>query len=192
MSDAAHQPAAAQWRSRVGTDSAVVNEAALGVGRFAPLASAAHREAINPHTDQDRDSDHEDQRAVPAVDDPVDLDVAQVDERKCEPPNPPRMRPAINRARSRRGADGARTQRSPPPAGRNSARQCRAGARATARRGPAGGRAAGTEEAINARARSGASSHQAPRVAHRSVTRWAARTSYCPRGSSSSIRRARS
>src|SRR5690348_4770177 len=106
MSDAAHQPAAAQWRSRVGTDWAVVNEAPLGVGRFAPLASATHRYPINPHTDQDRDGDHEDQRAVPAADDPVDLDVAQVDERKCEPP--PRMRPATNRARSRRGADGVR------------------------------------------------------------------------------------
>ena len=42
---------------------------------------------------------------MPAADDPVDLDVAQVDERKCQP-HPPRIRPAINRARSRRGADG--------------------------------------------------------------------------------------
>ena len=39
---------------------------ALGVGRLAPLANAAHRYAIDPNADQDRDCDHEDQRAVRA------------------------------------------------------------------------------------------------------------------------------
>ena len=57
----------------------------LGVGRLAPLARAAHHYAIDPGTDQDRESDDEDERTVRAPDDPVDLDVAQIDECECEP-----------------------------------------------------------------------------------------------------------
>ena len=57
---------------------------ALAVGWLA-LPRPAHQNAVESHTDQDRDNDHEDQRAVGATDDPVDIHVAQIDKRKGEP-----------------------------------------------------------------------------------------------------------
>src|SRR6201999_2023993 len=57
----------------------------LGVGRLAPLAGAAHNYAIDPGADQGGEDEDEDQRTARAADDPVDLDVAQIDERECQP-----------------------------------------------------------------------------------------------------------